>query len=307
MNESMFDVAGADGLVRRGILTEAAEPNGTVVVLLPSGFKHRVGSHRINVRLARHLAGLGFSTLRFDPAGFGESDGTLSVVPFGTLSARLEEGYFVGEVMLAVQALHERMSPARVVLGGLCAGGVTATLAAAHAGPALVQGVLSLGLPVLTLGQLDVRRMPRTDVARRRLRNYAQKLVSPAAWLRLLRGQSDFGHIGRNLRAALSLPKWGTSTTAPPAQENPHFTTAFDCLRANGVPQLFVYGTSDNRWLEFEQTFLAATLRHRMKGDLHAVACIDRASHELHFEPAKRAALDVVAHWLQQLPPVAPR
>lgn len=303
MNESMFDIPGADGLVRRAILTEAARPNGTVVMLLPSGFKYRVGSHRLNVRLARHLAGLGYATLRFDPAGFGESDGSLAVVPFGTLSARLEEGYFVREVLLAVAALHERLAPKRVVLGGLCAGGVTATLAAAQASEGQVGGVLSIGVPVLTLGLPHVRRMPRADVARRRLRNYAQKLVSPAAWLRVMRGHSDFGHIGRNVRAALNLPKWGATTTAAPAQENPHFLRAFHQLRERGVPQLFVFGTSDNRWLEFEQTFLVSTLQQALRGPGYRVELVEQASHELHFEPAKQRVFDTVARWLDSLPP----
>ncbi|MGL4573189.1 MAG: alpha/beta fold hydrolase [Burkholderiaceae bacterium] len=43
------------------------------IVLLNAGVIHRVGPHRFNVKLARHLAGLGFSVLRFDLAGLGDS------------------------------------------------------------------------------------------------------------------------------------------------------------------------------------------------------------------------------------------
>lgn len=304
MNEHPFELTGPDGLVRRGVLHAARRPNGTAVVLLPSGFKHRVGSHRFNLLLARRLAALGHAVLRYDPAGIGESDGTLSVVPPGTLSARLEEGYFADDALLAAAALRERHGATCVLLGGLCGGGITAQLAASRDTRGHVQGVIALGLPALTIGPPGDRNVPQAQVARRRLRNYAQKLVSPAAWARVFSGQSDFDHIGRNVLGAVLPVRPSGSISAPAGttaggQPNPHFLRAFATLRERGVPQLFVYGTADNRWIEFEETFLPTVLGGRLDGPGYAVRLVPEGSHELDFGPAKRQAMEAVEAWLE--------
>src|SRR5215204_2692196 len=43
-------------------------------ILLNSGILHRVGSCRLHVRIARALAAAGFSSLRFDFSGIGDSE-----------------------------------------------------------------------------------------------------------------------------------------------------------------------------------------------------------------------------------------
>ena len=305
MNEAAFELTGPDGLVRRGIVHTPAVPSGSAIVLLPSGFKHRVGSHRFNLLLARRLVAQGHLVLRYDPAGIGESDGTLSIVPPGTLSARLEEGYFADDALLAAAAVRERFGVTRVLLGGLCGGAITAQLAAARDRLGHVQGVIALGMPALTIGPPNARNVPQPQVARRRLRNYAQKLASPAAWARVFSGQSDYDHIGRNVLGALKRPQAAVEAPALPGttaagRPNPHFLGAFEALRQRGVPQLFVYGTADNRWIEFEETFLPTVLGGRLDGPGYAVRLVPEGSHELDFGPARRLSLEHVDTWLRQ-------
>ena len=43
------------------------------IVLLNSGLVHKVGPNRLNVKLARMLATMGFPVLRFDLSGIGDS------------------------------------------------------------------------------------------------------------------------------------------------------------------------------------------------------------------------------------------
>lgn len=60
---------------RHGVITQ---PVGvvprTALLILGAGILHRVGPSRAAVHVARHLAGHGVQTLRFDHAGIGDSD-----------------------------------------------------------------------------------------------------------------------------------------------------------------------------------------------------------------------------------------
>jgi hypothetical protein len=66
---------GDDGILV-GILTEPEQPRlgAPAVLLANAGLNHHVGPFRAWVDLARRLAGHGFTTLRFDRSGIGDSE-----------------------------------------------------------------------------------------------------------------------------------------------------------------------------------------------------------------------------------------
>lgn len=84
-----------------------------VFVLLNAGFLHRAGPRRLYVRLARTLAEVGFSTLRVDLTGRGDSSGRAELRNEHTLMADCQK---------IVSALEARLGPTKLVLGGLCSG-----------------------------------------------------------------------------------------------------------------------------------------------------------------------------------------
>jgi pimeloyl-ACP methyl ester carboxylesterase len=99
-----------------GILTVPEGPSHNasdkpVFVFLSSGLLHRIGPRRLYVRLARELAELGFSSLRVDLAGRGDSS------PSPGLS---DEQSTVEDYEEIVSALESRLGPVRLILGGLC-------------------------------------------------------------------------------------------------------------------------------------------------------------------------------------------
>ena len=59
-----------------GVFT-AAEPSDDhgrpAIIFLNAGLLHRIGPNRLYVRMAREMAGRGFSSLRFDLSGIGDS------------------------------------------------------------------------------------------------------------------------------------------------------------------------------------------------------------------------------------------
>ena len=84
-----------------------------VFVYLSAGLLHRVGPYRLHVRLARELAQMGFSSLRIDLAGTGDSPRRLGLTNQQSVAADFEE-------ILGV--LESRLGRLPLVLAGLCSG-----------------------------------------------------------------------------------------------------------------------------------------------------------------------------------------
>lgn len=83
------------------------------VVFTNAGIIHRVGANRLHVRLARYLAGRGFTSLRYDLPGIGDSD------PIGI-------GSPAEQSLTATRAAFDRLQSMgvadRFVIVGLCSG-----------------------------------------------------------------------------------------------------------------------------------------------------------------------------------------
>jgi len=101
-----------------GVVTEppsgGALPARLGLVVLNVGMLHRVGPFRLGVELARRVAGLGATSLRFDISGLGDS-----IVP-GAEGTKREQS--VADVRCAMDAMCADCGVERFVLWGLCTG-----------------------------------------------------------------------------------------------------------------------------------------------------------------------------------------
>lgn len=135
--------SGTDQLL--GVVTEPDDPSGFGVVLLTGGgWMPSTHRNRMYVDLARELASIGCTVLRFDYPGVGDSTGRTPV--FDSMRPHVEPA------VAAVDTLHQ-LGVSRVVMVGTCYGGRTALAAARHVDP-LVGLVLS-GVPVKDYGAAD--------------------------------------------------------------------------------------------------------------------------------------------------------
>jgi len=102
------------------VLTTPVAPGAAQVacLLMNAGVVHRVGPHRINVKLARRAASHGIECLRLDLSGLGDS---ASSKVAGTAQQRI-----IGELRLALDYLERERGIRRVAAVGVCSGAVNA-------------------------------------------------------------------------------------------------------------------------------------------------------------------------------------
>jgi pimeloyl-ACP methyl ester carboxylesterase len=204
-----------------GILTVPNTPKGQapelpVFVFLTAGFLHRVGPLRLHVRLARELAGMGFSSLRVDMAGTGDT-------PPRPASMSYQQSV-VADFKGIVDVLDSRLGRPSLVLAGLCSGADNAIMLAIRE-PRVVGMVL-----------LDPICFPEAGF---RAREIFQKYTSPArfvSWLRR-RLKAPFG-AGVEREDGFDPQAWRLWRELPTLEE---LRVAFESIRSRGGRVLSVF------------------------------------------------------------------
>ena len=101
-----------DGERLSGVLRmDPSQHNGPALLLFNAGVVHRIGAHRINVKLARALNA---PSLRFDLAGQGDSAPTQSGLGF--------ERQAVADVGAAIDAISGETAADKLIAIGMCSG-----------------------------------------------------------------------------------------------------------------------------------------------------------------------------------------
>lgn len=304
-----------NGLRMFGIVERPDAPLDGVpaVVMLAPGSKMRVGPQRLYTQLSRQFVDLGYTVLRFDFHGLGDSEGQLDEAMLRDVYNHIEVGRFVNDTVDAMDWMQRELGASRFLLAGLCGGAVTGLLAGSR--DARVAGLVGIGItPVLDSPDANPA-LYMTGGELSLIRNtYLRKLFNPAAWLRLLTFQSDFTLIWRSLtkplrRATVAPPTAQTAsaaTSAPGDNSNPLFPPAFFAMADAHRPMLLVFGGADRLQWEFEEKFVA---RHRDRVsacradvDVHVIA---QANHTLTFPVWQDEMLATLRAWIGARFPVA--
>ena len=191
MRRSVLSVPGADGAELIAVVHEPAGPPTSVTLLLAGGVLPRMGVNRVLVRMADRLAAAGHRAVRVDPAGLGESGGTLPEEPFFDLLRRVESGAFVDDVRLTAEAVAPAEADVPLVLFGTCGGGITALRVAEQLDR--VTGVIAVGVPLKRSGARIPPGFARRTERRRALRQLAElrhrtgsgrvrRVIRPLVW-----------------------------------------------------------------------------------------------------------------------------
>lgn len=260
--------------VLRGIVHAGADSIGVVIV--PGQPQTRVGSHRMFVQLARALAAAGYPALRYDLAGYGDSDGIRSA--YDATPA---------DVAAAVAALRaEAPQVDRVVLWGLCDG---ATAAALASGDIAQLAGLVLANPWVHDESLRARTLVDD--------HYRGRIASAAFWRRLLTGGVRIGpaiiEAAGHLRRALA-PRGTTPDT--PAER------LLRVLQTGRVSVVLLLSGQDLTAGEMN-ALLSSDERWKRLADRLSIEPLPQADHTMSRSADLRCAITSTTAFLQTLRP----
>ena len=253
----------------------------TAVILFNAGLVHRVGPNRLYVRLARRLSDLGYTVLRFDHSGIGDSlpredhaDFQQSAVP---------------EAADAMDWLAAHKQCPRFVLIGLCSGTLTA-FRTAQADPRVTSLIL------LTALLQDPSSVPEEAVAeasnRRIARSYLTERAVRSGWRKLLTGRFEPQRVWRVVRRVFR--SRGARAVEPGVAD---VLSQLQALLTRGVSLLFIYA-EPTTLLEYFRMTIGPRLGRLRRHGIVELSILKRADHtftELHNQDR---VLDLVTAWM---------
>lgn len=270
------------GLV--GVVTRPAAGRGDAgVILLNAGVVHRVGPNRLYVTLARRLADRGFTVLRFDHSGIGDSDARDDHLDASQA--------FVTEAVDAMNWLAAERQCRTFVLVSLCSGTLTA-FRAAQADSRVTSLIL------LTALLLDPTTVPAETVARASDRRIARsylvdKIRSARGWWRVFTGQLDYRRVWRVARDLLLAPV-GQKPEIPGLSE---MLAQLQTLLERGVGVHFVYPEPSTVLEGFRMTIAPELSRLRRRGQID-LTVIKHADHTFTRLQHQAQLIELLDSWL---------
>lgn len=236
------------------------EPGAPGLALFNAGIVHRVGPHRLNVKIARALAARGVASLRFDLSGLGDSRPAESGADLHSRT--------MADIHAALDELGKTAGAQRFALAGLCSGADNAYRAA------LLDRRIK-GLALIDPYAYESRRA--------KIERAAAKALDPKRWKSALARVISTDKV-RNERA--TRPEQESSRPHPPAAE---FGADLKRLTDRGVDILILY----TRFVEgrltrpehFFETFAGLDFGGRLTVE------VDRAGDHTHTALAAQEAL----------------
>lgn len=239
----VFFPAGDDQIF--GIFTPAPEPKGPAVVILSGGLHgtSTIGRNRLFLRIAERLAAGGYHVLRFDYHGIGESTGLAA--SFGS-DAPFARDAVAGVRWLESQGMHE------VVLLGKCFGSRLAWAAAKEIDGLVAMAVVDSPMRHFGKGERSI-----TKHASASLSDLARQTLRPKTLRGLLdpRRRKSYARIVRAKVGAVQRRLTRPAGTETPGMDgvSRSLVSSFEKLVDRKVPVLFLYGTDDRAYGEFQQ------------------------------------------------------
>jgi pimeloyl-ACP methyl ester carboxylesterase len=203
--------------------------SSTAVVFLNAGPQNRSGPQRIYVEAARRFAAGGFTCLRVDLPGVGESEGPF---PENNLDCH-DPANVRGAVDLVLAEGAET-----VVLLGLCVGARVAVRAGLL--DPRVQTVVSWSAPIISGAPDIIAEAISTAAARGQIRHWSKRLLQPSRWVRYATSQEARAEAVVKLRhvAAALLQR-------APEQAVPRFVAEMGTLLGSSRGVFVAYGERD--------------------------------------------------------------
>lgn len=288
MNERVLQFGETDGLA--GVLAEPSGPaqgtgavaqggaTRTGVLLLNAGIIHHIGANRLNVKLARRLAALGYAALRFDLGGIGDSRPSRSSAGFDEQAVR--------DIQAATDVLMRETGCTRVVTVGICSGADNG-YAAALRDPRIAGVVM-----------IDPFPYPSREA---RLRYLMRNLFDGRRWARQL---ARLARRGRGPAATAQRPAAAVNDDVPVADNDrvipprAEFGENLARLAAGGTGVYLMYTRSSQHLVSSPGQFFRSFGRYRLRGRI-AVDVMRDMDHTCTEVAMQEVLLGRVCDWIR--------
>jgi pimeloyl-ACP methyl ester carboxylesterase len=202
------------------------------VIILNSGMTHRVGPHRLGVRLARRLVDQGVAAARFDFSGVGNTD--------VRKDGKSIKDQWLSQCQEVMELLEKDWGYRRFVLLGLCAGGQLSFASAARD-----QRVVGAILINTHDYELDDNWGEYASLERDAHFYWRRAAFRKYSWKRLLTGKSSFKKIGTAIKFQVR-ERFRPSKTLHHAKD--WFAGQLNIIQGHGSCLLFLYSKGDPGW-----------------------------------------------------------
>lgn len=258
----------------------------TALILLNTGMDHKAGSRRLNVKLARRLAVQGYSVLRFDLSGIGDSAQLCQGMP------KIEQ---VNEdIGSAISMLKEDFGISSLIVYGVCTGADfayrTILTRSDLSGAILVNGNY---LP--TDNRRKYREMAKNQYRSNQVLHKA--VFQPFRWKRLFTGKiplsaKDIYSMAR--RAFIGKPK--LENTSDSSENLDDIVSGWDTLHRKNAKIEIVYSDNDVRYEQFKIAHAGYLQRKNYRNI--SIEIIQRADHTFACTEAQETFINRVTNWL---------
>jgi pimeloyl-ACP methyl ester carboxylesterase len=266
-----------DGGRLSGVVTDpppgAAIPGAPAAVLLHAGRIHRVGPNRTYVSLARALAAAGFTVLRFDLSGIGESDVRRDDTPFREAEMQ--------DVAEALGFLESARGISEFVLMGLCSGGSLSALYATYDERVTGAVLINIERYPITRGQ--------------QLRAYARKVVR--YWWKVALRRPVL--IARAFRARGPAHALVAHDEPVGADDQKAALRTLAVLRERGVRVLIVYSEAEVG-LDYLHVIAGRPLREAIASGTVTLTIVPGADHVFTVLASHRRLVEGVCDWFRR-------
>jgi pimeloyl-ACP methyl ester carboxylesterase len=263
-----------------GILTRAVPPastDGPVVVLLNTGIIHRVGHHRMFVTMSRSLARAGYTVLRFDFSGIGDSDPRADdLSPLESCLADLKD---------VLDWLEKEKLASKIILVGLCSGADHAVLYG-HTDPRIAALVL-----------MDPS-IPAT--ARYYLHYLISRLTQLRNWISVVAGRSRIVKVWMEHLLHSMLPgKKSKQITLQNLRFHTYLEQCYQNSVAHGIKMLAIFTADSTR--QTYQTQMIDAFPKVSFGDQLKLEFFSGSDHTFSLEADRSRLIQLVQGWIESL------
>ena len=262
-----------------GVLHNSAQTKTRGNLLFLHGWSgYRTGPHQMLTRAARYFGARGWSSLRFDFAGRGDSQGNTELATLATMR---------DDTFDALELLRQKNENGPLVAIGLCSG---CEIAVAAANPNF-RGIALWSAPIFAaLPEASGQEKKRAA----NLGKYARKLLNPQTYLKIARGQIDTAAVGKAMQGGGGAANKNVESREP-GQLPPGFRgQSLANWKKYAHPVLQIYGDADPIASQARDWYFANSATPP------EVAMVTGANHSFYGLEWERQVFELTENWLAQ-------